>query len=126
MENDITKNLMFWKMNKSFENYNHKGLFKARTVLVSALYLCYILEIKEIELYGVSLDNGAYFYNNSYSLGRKTLDTLSQEEINKKYYGYTMQKIVQEVLEYLVSKGFIISYGGESNFLKSIDGVKQV
>ena len=113
--------LKLWKEHKSFDNYPYKTLFKARTILVSALYLIYVLDIKNIELYGISLDDGKYFYNNSKE--RNSLEFLTKERIDKQYYGYTMQKITKEVLEYLIQNDFKVKYGGESHFLDSIDGI---
>lgn len=123
---DRRSSLGWWKKNKSFSNYPFNTLFKARTILISALYLAYILDIKEIELYGISLDDGTRFYENKeVNSHRKTIEFLSQEEINKTYYGYDVQKIVQEVLQYLISDGLTVNYGGESNFLNSIPGIKK-
>ena len=113
--------LKLWKEYKTFENYPYETLFKARTILVSALYLTYVLDIKNIELYGISLDDGKYFYDNPKERG--SLEFLTKERIDKQYYGYTMQKITKEVLEYLIQNDFKIRYGGKSHFLDSIDGM---
>ncbi len=122
---DRRKGLLFWKQNKTFDNYPLETLFKARTILVSALYLCYVSNITKIELYGVSLDDYSHFYTQGED-SRKTFEFLSEERIKKEYYGYSVHNIVQEVLEFLLSKNFKINYGGESKFLSSINGMNKV
>lgn len=123
---DRRTSLRWWKKNKSFDNYPFNTLFKARTILISALYLVYILDIKKIELYGISLDDGTRFYENKEANSRReTIEFLPQEEIERTYYGYDVQKIVLEVLEYLISEDLTVSYGGKSNFLNSISGIKK-
>jgi len=123
---DRRKSLMWWKENKNFKNYSFDTLFKARTILTSALYLAYILKVKDIELYGISLDDGTRFYeNDAVNNSRQTIEFLSEKEINQTYYGYDVQKIVKEVLEFLISDEFAIAYGGESRFLDLIPGIEK-
>ena len=118
--------LVYWKRHRSFTGYPYKTLFKARTILVSALYLSYLLNIKEIDLYGISLDDGSYFYKeNRESKERKNFEFLSTKVLEKKYYGYSMQKITKEILEYLIEEDFDIHFGGESHFLTAINGLSQ-
>ena len=125
--NEQQKSLKYWKKHKNLNNYPLNTLFKARTILISALYLCYILDIKEIELYGVSLDDYSHFYTpNGEKDIRKTFEFLSDNTINEQFYGYSVYKIVHEIIEYLIEEGFTISYGGKSNFLSKIKGIKQI
>ncbi len=117
-------NLRYWKKNKNFLTYPYKGLFKSRTILVSALHLCYLSNIKDIELYGISLDDRSHFFDdkNIVKVGT-TFEHRSSQEIETKYSGYTAQKITQEIIDYLASIGFELHYGGESNFLYSVTGI---
>jgi len=118
------RSLKLWKEHRTFENYPYKTLFKARTILVSALHLAYILDIKDIHLFGISMDNGNYFYKNINA--RDSLEFLSDKRIKKQQHGYTMKKITQEILEFLIQRNFNIYYSGESDFLHSINGIKNV
>lgn len=120
------ENLIFWSQKKSFLHYGEKGLFKSRTILVSALYLAYLLDIKVIELYGISMDNQTYFYDQVSNNHGKPFEFLSKENLEKKYLGYTMHKITQEVIDYLDTTGFELYYGGESQFLSSVKSIKSI
>jgi len=123
---DRLSSLKWWKEHKTLKNYPYKTLFKARTILISALALAYTLEIKEIHLYGVSLDDGKRFYENEETNNkRQTIEFLSQKQIDKQQLGYDVQKIVKEVIKSMIQEGFQISYGGESNFLSSLKGIKK-
>ena len=119
-------NLVYWKKNKSFKHYRQKGLFKSRTILVSALHLCYLLDIKNIELYGISLDNRSHFYDNNSSESEKTFEYLSPMDLENKYLGYTAQKITREIIDYLASIGFKLLYGGNSDFLNGTLGIQRL
>ena len=121
------KSLKYWKKHKDLHDYPLDTLFKARTILISALYLCYELNIKEIELYGVSMDDYSHFYTPKGEKNtRTTFEFLSKKKIEEQFYGYTVHKIVKEISEYLINNGFNISYGGTSDFLSSIKGIKQI
>jgi len=120
------ENLKFWKEEKSFSQYNTKGLFKSRTILVSALHLAYFLDIKNIEFYGISMDSRTYFYDNILNKSMQPFEFLADKDLEEKYFGYTMQKITQEVIDYLSSIGFELHYGGESNFLYSVPGIQSL
>jgi len=118
--NNIKKNLEFWIHNKSFKMFPFKGLFKARNILVSVLHLCYQNDIKEITLYGFELDKREYFYHNPLIFNTNDYEILSEEVIQSKYCGYDTQKIVKEVIEFMIDEGFKIQAYGESKFLSSI------
>lgn len=118
-------NLQYWEKNKNFIYYQQKGLFKSRTILVSALHMCYLLDIKNIELYGISLDDRSHFYDHNNILeNQDTFEHLSPAVLSQKYIGYTAQKITQEIINYLALIGFELHYGGKSNFLYSVKGIK--
>lgn len=120
-------NLVYWKKNKSFKHYRQKGLFKSRTILVSAFHLCYLLDIKNIELYGISLDNRSHFYDKNNNLeAQKSFEYLSPMDLENKYLGYTAQKITHEIIDYLASIGFKLRYGGNSDFLNGILGIQEL
>ena len=122
--NDIKKNLEFWIHNKSFKIFPFKGLFKARNILVRALHLCYLYDIKEITLYGFEFDTRGYFYHNPSIYNANEYEILSEEVIQKKYCGYDTQKIVREVIEFMIDEGFKIQACGESKFLSSIKNIQ--
>lgn len=121
--NDTKQNLTFWKKNKSFENYPYKGLFKARNILVSALHLCYIYNIKEIELYGFEFDSRDYFFNTDKYEGIDEYEIKPSLTIEDEYLGYDTKKIAKEVLEHMINENFKITYNGKSKFLSSIKGL---
>ena len=121
--NNIKQNLLYWKENKSFKNYPYKGLFKARNILVSALHLCYIHSIKEIELFGFEFDSRDYFFDTNLYNGISEYEIKTDITIEKEYLGYDTQKIVKEVIEFMLNNGYSIKYNGKSNFLESIKGL---
>jgi hypothetical protein len=121
--NDTKQNLTFWQKNKSFENYPYKGLFKARNILISALHLCYIYNIKEIELYGFEFDSRDYFFDTNKYEGIEEYEIKPSLIIENEYLGYDTKKIAREVLEYMINENFKITYNGKSKFLSSIEGL---
>jgi len=123
--NNTKNNLAFWKENKSFDVYPNKSLFKARNILVSALHLCYLNNIKEIELYGFEFDSRNYFFDTDKYDGINEYEIKVNLTIKNEFIGYDTKKIVKEVLEFMLQKGFKISYYGNSQFLSSIEGLKK-
>ena len=129
LEHDIAfKNLYrYWSKNKNFRSWKSSKLFMFRNTLVAVLHLCYKLEIKEIVLVGFNFDNRKYFYDsNIYNTSQK-YELRDSRTIKSCFGGYDTQKIVQEVLEYLINdEKFNIKYSGQSNFLNQINGLQNV
>lgn len=118
--NNTKDNIQYWIDNKSLDSYPNNGLFKARNILVSALHLCYIYDIKEIELYGFEFDSRDYFFDTNEYEGIDEYEIKTDLLIQDEYLGYDTKKIAKEVLEYMISENFKIAYTGKSIFLSNI------
>ncbi|MBN1689041.1 MAG: hypothetical protein JW893_08080 [Candidatus Omnitrophica bacterium] len=118
----------YWHRNRNFRDFKERGLFFMRTILISALHLCFLLGVKEIILIGVDFDSRTYFFE-----GHPYYDSASHYEIadpafiQKGALGYSTHRAVQEVIEYLIEKEhYSIRYTDESRFLSNIRGLQKV
>ena len=117
-----------WIKYKSFKYLPKDKLFGYRNILIVALHLCHVLNIKDITLFGVDLVHRNYFFDHKIHTSDK-INTLPQNNIvpyDHKLDGskrFLVQDLVREVLESLINEEFKISFQGNSSFLKSIKGL---
>lgn len=115
---------LFWINNKNFRSWTKSNLFLFRNILVSALHLCFKLEVKEVILVGFNMETRNYFFHGEQNKPDVSYELRSSYEIDKLCQGYSTQRIVKEVLEYLIhEEGMSIKFNGESSFLHSIPGL---
>ena len=113
--------IRWWIHHRRLDNWDRRGLFFLRNTLVSALHLCYLVGIRRIVLFGVSLESAAHFYSDPQP--GESLPPYEHHErhfIDRVFLGYDIQRCVREVLEHLKEEGFDIRYVGESRFLSEL------
>jgi hypothetical protein len=111
----------YWSANKNFHSWPKEKLFMFRNILVAALHLCYLLNIREVLLIGFGFDNRDYFYPNKKKHKNKGYEIWTSKQINRSLGGYDTQKLVEEVILYLVTEeDFSISFTGDSEFLNAL------
>ncbi len=117
----------YWSEFRNFRNWPKSKLFMFRNSAVPALHLCQRLGIREVLMVGFGFDNRDYFYQTDKYKQAESYEIITPEKLEMNCGGYDTQRIVREVLEYLVEdEGFDISYNGESRFLATIPGLKRV
>ena len=120
-KNDNMANLEYWRDHKKFRQDNYNVLPVFRNILISALYMCYLLNVKKIVLFGVQMDNRKYFYGTHVD-GYNPEKPYDEVEV----LGYTVHKIMKETVEYFFSNNLDIYYTGDSEFLQSLKGLKHI
>lgn len=116
---------MYWSENRNFKNWDKKYIFMSRTILTAALYICYKFKIYDIKFLGIDLETRNYFLENHILLNKQiSYEKIDSYYINRDHCGYTTQKIVQEILEYMSKNGFNITSYASNEYLKNINGLK--
>jgi hypothetical protein len=117
----------YWSKFRNFRDWPKSKLFMFRNSAVPALHLCHRLGIREVLMVGFGFDNRDYFYQTDKYKNAAGYEIISAEKLEANCGGYDTQRIIREVLEYLVGdEGFDISYNGDSRFLATIPGVRKV
>ena len=117
----------YWSKYHNFRNWKKSKLYMYRNGSTAALHLCYLLGIKDITLLGFSFDNREYFYKTNKYKKKKDYELLKKKSLTNTYGGYDTHRIVKEILEYLiVDEEFDIKYNGNSKFLKTVKGIRQI
>lgn len=114
-----------WERNRSFDAFPSNKLFMFRTVLTAALHLCWLLRIRKVLLVGVDLDSRSYFFKNSMFDPKQPYELRNHRSIKGHFQNYSTHRIVKEVLESMIEQGFDVRYLGESQFLKTINGLRR-
>lgn len=116
----------YWSRHRNFRDWPKVKLFMFRNVAIGALHLCYRLGIKDILMVGFGFDDRGYFYKTDNYKHAHKYEVISDERLAENCGGYDTQRIVREVLEYLIQEeGFRIQYNGDSKFLSTVAGMEK-
>lgn len=119
-------NTRFWVQHKSFDPWPYQNqLFMSRNILTAAIHLAVLLEIQSITLIGVDLETRNYFTSHEKKNIRLPYEILNRRAILKDHLGYTSQKIVKEILEYVIAeKNITVKSLFKNKYLSTINGLK--
>jgi hypothetical protein len=112
------KYLPNWINTKKFSSIPTNDIWHHRNILMGALHLCYLLNLKTIILVGIDMDNREYFYGKhpKYPNSKQPYET-------RDVFNYNIYKLINEGLKSLQNDNFIIYYTDESKYLSNISGL---
>jgi hypothetical protein len=113
--------LISWKRNHSFKDIKRFGIWHHRNVLIGALHTCWLLNIKNIILSGIDMDSRKYFFG----IHPRYKNSKQKYEPHT-VMNYNVYDLTRQVLVFLLSNGFKITYTDKSKFLSTIPGIKKV
>ena len=120
-KNYAQKYLKNWINMKNFNSIPSYDLWHHRNILMGALHLCYLLNLKTIILTGIDMDNREYFY------GKHPKFPKSKEPYETRdVFNYNVYQLINEGFQSLLNNDFKIYYTDESKYLSKIKGLEKI
>ncbi len=114
-------NLPKWINHKDFSSIPSYDIWHHRNILIGALHLCYLLNLKTIILTGIDMDSREYFYGK-----HPKFPNPNQPYESRDVYNYNVYQLTNESFQSLINNGFNIYYTDKSNTLQKMEGLKHI